>query len=314
MPFRRAVLAGVGAALSGCNGIEVATPTATPTPTTVPTDTPVPFPDEVAAAFVESRFDLHIACPGAAPCFHRYSRHDEPETVVVPDAELATPADPTVTTRTYNLATEPLVLADPARTGKWTDVHWPRTAAADVPDDAAVVDPGGTLERTFQLDERGDGTYAVVETGYFGEPLEPPTVDPEGEPRRLRGEPFRFGALFEVRGSEWAVEADDEVATVREGSTLVVEPDRPGDRELVLAASEDAEGLPLVPESVAAHPPTKNAIFGLTRDGVETVRMPTDGTAPWWIRQARIFPVAPDPERTLRLGDVLFRLREPDGR
>lgn len=311
MPRRRAVLAGLGAALAGCGEIGPVTPTATSTATPPPTETPIPFPDAVASAFVESRFDHHIACPAAVPCFHRFSRHAEPETVVVPDVELATPAEPTVTTTTYNLATEPLVLADPAWTGTWTDIHWPRTAPADVPAGVVVVEPGETLERTFHLDERGDGTYAVVETGYFGEPREPPTVDPEGEPSRLRGETFRFGALFEVQGSDWAIEPDDDVATVRDGSTLQVAPDRPGTRELVLAASDDDAGLPVVPESVAAHPPTKNAIFGLTRDGIETVRMPTDGTAPWWIRQARIFPVDPDPERTLRLNDVLFHLREP---
>lgn len=146
------------------------------------------------------------------------------------------------------------------------DVHWTPTHAVDVPEDVRTVDAGGTLDRTLDLAECGDGRYAVVEYGYSGSVRDPPTVRPdETEPRRLNGAFFRFGAQFVVEGSDWAPARDD-VPTERDGETLVVFPDGPGDRDLVLETAEQSQGVPVVPESPAAHPPTKNAVLTLRFD------------------------------------------------
>lgn len=308
MPPRRAVLAALGA-LAGCSARDVVTPTATPAERPDPTPTPHPVPDEVAEAIANTDLEDGPVCPAAVPCFHRLSRHDDVETVVVPGRERISPNHPKVTLTTYNFGTEPLVLGTPAWTGKWTDVHWAPTVGPDVPADVRVVESGGSLERTLRYDAGGDGLYALVEEGYFGEPREPPTVRPEGEPRELRGETFRFGAILEVAGSGWELEADVDVEREREGETLIVEPDREGAETLVLEAADQSEGLPLVEESVAAHPPTKNAVLALRRDGVERVQLPTDGTAWWYLRHALVFPQEIEADRTLRVADVVFHVR-----
>lgn len=304
MPSRRAILAAVGA-LAGCGEQRVSTPTATPTRT--PTETPLP--ETVTDALGASRFEGDPPCPGAVPCYHRLSENADLETVVVPEREQLTPENPETTATTYNLGDEPLVLGTPVRTYKWTGLWWAPTFGIDVPDDVRVVDSGGSLERTLDVDGRRDGRFAVVEYGYFGSPRDPPTVRPDpAEPRQLAGESFRFGAQLEVAGSDWGLSADD-VPAERDGATLVVHPDRDGDRELVLEAADQSEGVPLVPEALAAHPPTKNAVLGLEREGVERVRMPTDGVARWYLRHGMIYLVELDPDRTLRLDDLLFTVR-----
>lgn len=304
VPSRRAVLAVVGT-LAGCGEQRVSMPTATPTPTRTET----PIPETVRDALGASRFEGDPPCPGAVPCYHRLSKGASPETVVVPDRERLTPEQPEATMTTYNLGDEPLVLGTPARVYKWTDLLWAPTYGVDVPNDVRVVDSGETIERTVDVEGLGDGRYAVVEAGYFGSPRDPPTVRPaEAGPRRLAGESFRFGAQFEVEGSDWTPTLD-EVPTERDGETVVVRPDRDADRDLLLETSDQSEGVPLVPESVAAHPPTKNAVLTLARDGVERVRMPTDGTAKWYLRHSLIYLMELEPDRTLRLDDLLFTVR-----
>lgn len=304
VPSRRAVLAAVGA-LAGCGKQRVTTPSATRTPTSTET----PIPETVRDALGASRFEGDPPCPGAVPCYHRISKGASPRKAVVPDRERLTPEHPGTTMTTYDLGDEPLVLGTPARLYKWTDLLWAPIHGVDVPNDVRVVDPGETVERTVEIDGLGDGRYAVVEAGYFGSPRDPPTVRPDpAEPRRLAGEFFRFGAQFEVEGSEWTLGPED-VPTERDGETLLVRPDRDGDRELVLEPSEQSEGVPLVPETLAAHPPTRDAVLGLRRDGVERVRMPTRGTALWYLKKAQIYLVELTPERTLRLDDLLFTVR-----
>lgn len=293
-------------ALAGCGERRIARPTATATPAATPTATPLP--DAVADALGDSRFEGDPPCPGAVPCFHRLSEHATPETVVVPDRERLTPERPETTMRTYDLADEPLVLGTPARVYKWTGLLWAPTDGVDVPEDVRVLDPGESLERTLDLSTRGDGRYALVESGYFGSPREPATVRPDEGPRQLAGEFFRFGAQFEVAGSDWTLEAGD-VPTERDDGTVRVHPDRDGDRELVLERSDQEEGVPLVPETLAAHPPTRDAVLALREDGVARVRMPTTGTAMWYLEHAQIYLLELDSDVTLRLDDLLFTAR-----
>lgn len=306
MPSRRALLAAVGA-LAGCPERRLTTPTPTATP--APTTTETPVPPAVAEALGASRFEGDPPCPGAVPCYHRISKGASPETVVIPDRERLTPEAPETTTTAYNLGEEPLVLGTPARVFKWTGLLWAPTHGVDVPNDVRVLDPGETLERTVDVEGRGDGRYAIVEYGYFGSPRDPATVRPDAaKPRRLAGEFFRFGAQFEVRGSEWSL-AREPVPTERDGETLLVRPDRDGDRTLVLETSDQSEGVPLVPETVAAHPPTRDAVLALGEDGVERVRMPTSGAAMWYVEHAMIYLVELGADRTLRLDDLLFTAR-----
>lgn len=308
MPSRRALLAAL-AALGGCSGRDAVTPTGTPTATPVPTPTPHPVPEEVREAIANAELEDRPVCPAAVPCFHRLSRHDDLETVVVPDRERIGPEHPEATLTTYNFGTEPLVLGSPAWIGKWTDIHWAPTVGPDVPDHVRVVESGESLEWTVRYDEGGDGTYGLVEAGYFGEPREPPTVRPDGEPARLRGDTFRFGAIFEVEGSGWELTGDPDVPTERRGDTLVVHPERDGEETLLVEAADKSTGLPLVEESVAAHPPTKRAVLVLRREGVERIRMPTDGTASWYLRHALGFPQDVEDDQALRLADVVFYAR-----
>lgn len=294
------------AALAGCGRQRTARPTPTTTP--VATTTAAPVPTTVADALGDSRFEGDPPCPGAVPCFHRLSEHASPEKIVVPDRERLTPDHPEATTETFNLGTESLVLGTPARVYKWTGLQWAPTHGADVPGDVDVLQPGASIERTLEQSARGDGRYALVEHGYFGSPRDPVTVRPEGEPRRLAGEFSRFGAQFVVEGSTWTLEREG-LPTERDGATVVVRPDGGGDRTLVLETDDADEGIPLVPESVAAHPPTKDAVLALGEDGVERVRMPTDGTAIWYLRHALIYLLKLEPDRTLRLDDLLFTAR-----
>lgn len=307
MPSRRAVLAAL-LALGGCSRPDPSTPTATPASTSTPAETP--YPAAVTDPLGDTRFDYDPPCPGAVPCFHRYSGDETPETIVVPDRERMTPDHPEATMATFNLGEEPLVLGTPARTFTWTDLDWAPTYAVDVPDDVVVLEPGETLERTVTMESLADGLHSVVEFGYFGEPRDPPTVRPdESEPRRLAGDSFRFGAMFEVEGSGWWPTMDDDVVTEWDGETLLLSPERAGDHEVVLELSDQTEGLPLVPETVAAHPPTKNAVLALNREGVERVRMPDTGVTTWYIENGLLFPRDLDPELTLRLDDLLFTVR-----
>jgi len=308
MLSRRAVL-GALTALGGCANRDVVPPTGTPTATPPQTPTPHPVPEEVEEAIANAELEDGPVCPATVPCFHRLSRHDDLETVVVPSRERIGPEHPEATLITYNFGTEPLVLGSPAWTGKWTDIHWVPTVGPDVPDDVRVVESGESLERTVRYDGGGDGIYALVEAGYFGDPREPPTVRPDGKPARLRGETFRFGAIFEVEGSEWELAGDPDVPTERRGDTLVVHPERDGEETFLVEAADKSEGLPLVEESVAAHPPTKRAILALRRDGVERVRMPTDGTAWWYLWHAMVFPQDVEDDQALRLADVVFHAR-----
>lgn len=304
MPSRRAVLAAIGA-LAGCGEQRVTTPTTTRTPTSTET----PIPETVRDALGASRFEDDPPCPGAVPCYHRISKGADPETVVVPERERLTPEEPATTMTTYNLGDEPLVLGTPARLYKWTDLLWAPTYGVDVPNDVRVLYPGEMLERTVDIQGLSDGRYAAVEAGYFGSPRDPPTVRPDAsEPRRLAGEFFRFGAQFRVEGSDWTLAAE-EVPGERDGETLVVRPDRDGDRDLVLTTSGQSEGVPLVPETLAAHPPTRDAVLSLAGDGVERVRMPTRGTALWYLRHAQIYLVELTPDRTLRFDDLRFTAR-----
>lgn len=208
----------------------------------------------------------------------------------------------------HNLGDEQLVVADPVRVYKWTDIHWAPTHPVDVPNDVRTVAPGGALERTLDLEELGDGRYALVEYGYFGEPRDPSTVRPDEARRRLSGEFFRFGAQFVVKGSDWAPSRDD-VPTERDGATAVVYPDHEGDRHLVLEMDDDSEGLPVVPEAMAAHPPTKNAVLTLAEAGVERVRLPTVGTARWYLEHGIIFLQEIESDQTLRYEDLRFTIR-----
>lgn len=304
MPSRRAVLALIGA-LAGCGKQQV--PTSSPTPDTTPTATPLP--SAVADVLGASRFEGDPPCPGAVPCYHRISEEASPETIVIPERERLTPAHPETAMTTYNLGGEPLVLGTSARTYKWTGLLWAPTHVVDVPNDVRVVDPGESVKRSVDADERGNGRYAIVEVGYFGSPRDPPTVRPDsGAPRRLSGEFFRFGAQFVVEGSDWTL-TPDEVPRERDGETVVVYPNRMGTQNLVLETANQSEGVPLVPESLAAHPPSKNAVLTLRADGVERVRMPTDGTAMWYLRHGLIYLVKINPDRTLRLDDLLFTVR-----
>lgn len=293
-------------ALAGCGEQRVTGPTATATPAATPTETPLP--ETVTAALGASRFEGDPPCPGAVPCYHRLSEHASPEKVVVPDRERLTPEHPETTMRTFDLADEPLVLGTPARVYKWTGLLWTPTYGVDVPADVRVLDPGRSLERTLELSARGDGRYALVESGYFGSPRDPATVRPDEGPQRLAGDSFRFGAQFEVRGSEWTLERDG-APTERGGETVRVRPDREGDRELVLEPSDQSEGVPLVPETLAAHPPTRDAVLTLAEDGVERVRMPTTGTAMWYLEHAQIYLLELESDVTLRLDDLLFTAR-----
>lgn len=308
MPSRRALLAALTAGLAGCNVGPSGQPTRTPTPTdtATPTETPVPVPDRVADALGDAELEDAPVCPAAAPCFHEYDRHAEPETVVVPEAERLSPSNPSTTLRTYNLSTDPLVVGTPVWTGKWTDLHWTPTVGPEVPTDVEVIEPGASLAREIRMDGWGDGRYAVVEEGYHGDPRSPATVRPEGEPRRLRGETFRFGAVVAVEGSDWTIEPDSDVQTEREGETLHVEPDRAGDRTLVVTTADQSTGLPLVEESVASFPPLKNAVLALRREGVQRVTLPTDGTAWWYLHHAQVYPQDVDDDQALRVGDVVF--------
>lgn len=306
MPSRRAVLAAVGA-LAGCAERRVTRPTETATAVSTPTVTPLP--DDVAAELGDSRFEGDPPCPGAVPCYHRLAEDARPQALAVPERERLTPDDPATTVTVHNLGDEQLVLADPLRTYKWTDIHWAPTHGVDVPDGVRTVEPGGTLERGLDLENRGDGRYALVEYGYFGGVREPATVRPdEAEPRRLNGEFFRFGAQFEVTGAEWAPTRDD-VPTERDDDGVVVHPDRPGDRELVLEASDESEGLPVVPEALAAHPPTKNAVLTLAEADVERVRLPTVGTARWYLEHGIVYRREVEPDLTLRHDDLRFTIR-----
>lgn len=293
-------------ALAGCGNRRGSGAT---TATRTPTATEVQVPDAVANALGASRFEGDPPCPGAVPCYHRIREHATPEKVVVPERERLTPDQPETTMTTYNLGRDPLIVGTPARVFKWTGLLWAPVYGVDVPKDVDVIDPGGSIERTVDIERLGDGRYAVVESGYFGSPRDPATVRPdEAKPRRLAGEFFRFGAQFEVSGSEWTLETG-EVPTERDGETLVVHPDREGDRELVLETSDQSEGVPLVPETLAAHPPTRDAVLSLDRDGVERVRMPTVGTAKWYIEHAQIYLLELESDSTLRLDDLRFTAR-----
>ena len=209
----------------------------------------------------------------------------------------------------HNLGAQQLVLAHPLRVYKWTDIHWAPTCGVDVPDDVRIVEPGGTFERPLDLDGLGDGRYALVEYGYFGSVRDPPTVRPdEAAPRRLNGEFFRFGAQFVVEGSDWAPTRDD-VPTERDGETVVVYPDHDGDSVLVFEASDQSEGLPVMPEALAAHPPTKNAVLTLAEEDVERVRLPTAGVARWFLEHGIVFRQEIEPDLTLRFDDLRFTIR-----
>ncbi len=310
MPSRRALLTLLTGSLAGCYEADITTPT--PTATEPPaTPTPVPVSQEVIEALNDRDIEGSPACPGAVPCFHRYDRHARPETIAVPSTERVTPSQPETTITTYNFGNDTLVLGTPVWVGKWTDLHWTPTIGPDVPNDVVVVEANETIERTFRIGDRGDGLYAVIEEGYFGEPRDPATQQPDtGGPRELRGDTFRFGAVFSVEGSTWELTRDDDVPVEQDGETLYVHPDRTGDRELVLDAVDQTEGLPLIHETIAAHPPTKHAIFGLTRDGVTQVRMPSDGTAMWYLAHGVLFPLDIHEDRVLRLHDVVFNAWE----
>lgn len=263
-------------------------------------------PPELVDALGSSTFEANIVCPGNVPCFHLLEEHADPERVVVPGRETVTTEVPESTLTTYNLSDERLVLGTPVRVSKWTGIYWAPTHGVDVPNDVVVLEPGETVERTVSMEGRSDGIYAVVEVGYFGDPRQPATVREAGRPRRLAGDTSRFGALFEVVGSDWTPSTDADVPTERDGATLLLHPDRSGDRELVLERSSQSEGIPLVPETVAAHPPTKNAILGLERSGIERVRLPTDGTAMWYLESGLISPLDITPDRAVRLDDIVF--------
>lgn len=305
VPSRRTLLAALAAGFAGCGGRSASTPTVTPLDPATSTPTPQ-RPSALVDALGSSRFEANIVCPGNVPCFHLLEDDAYPGRVVVPGRESVTAEVPTATMTTYNLSDERLVLGTPVRVSKWTGIYWAPTHAVDVPNDVVVLEPGETVERTVTMDGRGDGTYAVVEAGYFGDPREPPTVQEPGRPRRLAGERSRFGALFEVVGSDWTPSPDPDVPAERDDSTLLVRPDRSGERELVLELSDQSEGIPLIPETVTAHPPTKQAVFGLTREGIERVRLPTDGTAMWYLENGLLSPLDITPDRAVRLDDIVF--------
>lgn len=303
MRSRRALLAAVAAGLAGCNTRPNRRPTLSPTQ--VPSGTPEPYPSTVADRFGTSRFEADAVCPGDIPCFHQVADHERPDAVMVPDAERVTSESPQVTLKTYNVGDEPLVLAEERFVAKDHGVTWAAAAPFHGTTGTVVVQPGESLERQFGITGRGDGRYAVVEHAGWGGPTGtvPRTVESRFETDR-----FRFGAMVEVSGSTWTP-APAGLATERDGDTLHVLPETDSTDRVVLQLDDAEEGIPLVPETVATHPPTNDAVLGLRAPEVRRATTPTPELSMAYLREALIYSQPIPPGRTLRFEDTLFTAR-----
>lgn len=300
MPSRRALLAAVTAGLAGCSGRRRREPT--PTVTAVPTPTEDAYPSAVTDRLGTSRYDESLTCYAAEPCFHQYGPTDRPDALVVPDHERVSPGRPTVTTTTYNVGDEDLVVASDGLVAKQTDISWNPTAPFHETTGTEAIPPGESLPREFGMTGRGDGRYAVIERAGWGGPRGTVGMTVES---RFDSDRFRFGAVIEVSGSDWTP-TEAGVAAERDGDTLHLLPDRTVDSRLVLEASTEPEGIPLIPETIAAHPPTNDAVLGLRRDGVTRTTTPTPALSKQYLRIGLIYSQPFDPDTTLRLDETLF--------
>jgi hypothetical protein len=305
MASRRTVLAAVATGLAGCAGQRSReTPTVTAVPT--PSDA-AQYPAAVVDALGSSRFDDTDTCPTDRPCFHRLSPGDRPDTVAVPDRELVSPTAPEARIEVYNLTDSALVVAAEPYVAKDTGIAWAPTVPFHGTTATRVIEPGESLTRRIGIAGRGDGRYVLVERARSGGPRGTMRMTVE---RGADGEDdrFRFGAMVEVRGSDWELTPTG-IPAERDGETLRFEPDRTGAGTLVLETADQSEGLPIIPETIAAHAPTTDAVLGLRRDGVERTKTPTGERSMQYIRSGLRYPQPIDEERTLRVGDVRFVAR-----
>jgi hypothetical protein len=300
MPSRRALLAAVAAGLAGCNADRNAGTGSTVTAVRTPTEDP--YPGDVADRLGSSRFEESAVCPAAIPCFHQIDGADRPETLVVPASERVTPESPTVSVRSYNFGDEDLVVAADTLVAKHTDITWAITVPFHETTTTRVIPPGESLTREFGLEGRGDGRYAVVERAGWGGPRGTVGMTLES---RFGSDRFRFGAMIEVSGSDWTPSPAG-VAAERDGETLHLLPTRSTEDRLVLEAADQDVGVPLVPETVAAHPPTNDAVLGLRRAGVTRTTTPTPAVSIAYLRTGLLYSEPIDPDRVIRLGDTLF--------
>lgn len=303
MPSRRDFLTALVTGTAGCAGRRHGS---TPTVTAVPTPTDDPYPEGVVEALGTSRFDESAVCPAAKPCFHQFESHERPEALVVPDRERVTPGMPELTTRTYNFGEEPLVVATEPYVAKYTSITWSPTVPFHETTTTEVIQPGGSLTRTFGMEGRGDGRFGFLERAQFGGPrgtvgMTVDGIDPD-DPR------FRFGAMFQVRGSAWSPSPAG-VPAERDGDTLHIDPGATAETTLVLTTSDGTEGIPLVAETLAAHPPTNDAVLGLRSDGVDRVTAPTGTLSMKYLQLGMVLAQEIEPDMDLRLGDTIFNAR-----